>query len=355
MQKILSRGLIALLVGAALFINSPVRAESKKKVACTLTTIEALVREIGGDRVEAFSLSAGDQDPHFVSPTPSLMKRVRQADLLLEIGMQLELWADEVANGSGNSRIFRGASGRISLSTGIPKLEVPAILTRAQGDIHPEGNPHLWLDPVRTKFLAENVAQALKTVSPADASYFDSRLRDFQRRLDQALFGEELIELVGSQKLCRLALDGRLREFLESNEYNGKKLSGAAGGWLAKAKPLHGQRVVEFHKVWAYFASTFGFQLVGTIEEKPGIAPGPRHVKDTIELVKTEGVKIILVDNFYDAGLPERIAREGGARVVLLPNQVRGEKGVDDYFALIDHILDRSLAALEPTLGSAKP
>jgi len=352
MQKVFFQSLLG-LCGAVLFMATPVKAEPKKKVACTLTTIESLVHEIGGDRVEAFSLSAGDQDPHFVSPTPSLMKRVREADLLLEIGMQLELWADEVANGSGNSRIFRAAAGRIPLSAGIPKLEVPSTITRAQGDIHPEGNPHLWLDPVRTKLMAQNVANALKALSPQDASYFDSRLRDFQRRIDHALFGDELVKVVGSQKLSRLALDGRLLEFLESNDYGGKKLSDVAGGWLAKAKPLRGQKMIEFHKVWTYFAATFGFQLVGTIEEKPGIAPGPRHVSDTIELVKRDGVKLILVDNFYDASLPERIARDGGAHVVILANQVRGEEGINDYFSLIDQGLNGMLASLRPSKGSS--
>jgi len=336
----------ALVACALLGASSIAGAEPKKQVACTLPTIEALVREIGGDKVEAFSLAAGDQDPHFVSPTPSLMKRVREADLMLEIGMQLEMWADEVANGSGNPRIFRGSKGRVAVSTGIPKLEVPDTLTRAQGDIHPEGNPHLWLDPMRAKMMAGNIAAALKTVAPEHAAYFDGRLKDFQQRVDRAFFGDELLEIVGSKKLTRLALDGRLGEFLESNDFNGKKLFDRAGGWVAKARPLRGQKVVEFHKVWAYFAASFGFQLVGTIEEKIGIAPGPRHVRETIDLVKREGVKLIFVDNFYDSALPERIAREAGARVVTLPNQVRGEKGIDDYFALVDHVLEKALAGL---------
>jgi ABC-type Zn uptake system ZnuABC Zn-binding protein ZnuA len=105
--------------------------------------------------------------------------------------------------------------------------------------------------------------------------------------------------------------------------------------------------VVEFHKVWAYVAADFGFELVGTIEEKPGIAPGPRHVKDTIQKVKASGVKLILVDNFYDAALPRRIAKETGAKVVVLANSVRGEKRIKDYFALIDHVLTSATAALE--------
>jgi zinc/manganese transport system substrate-binding protein len=320
-------------------------AESKRKVACTLPTVEAIVREVGGDKVDAFSLAAGDQDPHFVSPTPSLMKRVRGADMLFEIGMQLELWADQVADGSGNSRIFKSGAGRVQLSTGIPKLEVPSSLSRAQGDIHPEGNPHLWLDPVRAKMMAENAAKALKAADPTNAAYYDARLKAFQKKVDRALFGDQLLKVVGSRKLSRLALDGRLGAFLDSHDYQGKKLSQLAGGWLARARPLRGQKVVEFHKVWSYFASTYGFELVGTIEEKPGIAPGPRHIKDTIDKVKARKVKLILVDNFYDPALPRRIAKDGGAKAVVLPNQVRGEKGVNDYFSLMDHLIDAMVAA----------
>jgi ABC-type Zn uptake system ZnuABC Zn-binding protein ZnuA len=344
-----------LLAGATLSpAGLPVRA-SGARVACTLTTLEALVREVGGDRFEPFSLSAGDQDPHFVSPTPLLMKRVREAELMLEIGMQLELWGDEVANGSGNPRIFRGGPGRIAVSTGIPKLEVPATISRAQGDVHPEGNPHLWLDPVRTKLLARNVAAALKSASPADAPHVEERLHGFEERIDRALFGEALLGVVGSPKLSRLTLDGTLHAFLEDNEYGGKKLSELAGGWLAKSRPLRGQKVVEFHKVWSYFASTFGFRLVGTIEEKPGIAPGPRHVAETIELIGREGVELVLVDNLYDPALARRIAREAGARVVVLPNQVRGEPGVEDYFALIDRVLEDMLAAPAPAPAGGTP
>ena len=341
------KSIIVTTVAAGLMLAGGGRAgaEGKRKVACTLPTIEAIVKEVGGDKVEAFSLAAGDQDPHFVSPTPSLMKKVRGADMLFEIGMQLETWADQVADGSGNARIFKGGAGRVQVSAGIPKLEVPSSISRAQGDIHPEGNPHLWLDPVRAKMMAENVAKALKAADPANASYYDGRLKAFQKKVDRALFGDELLKVVGSRKLSRLTLDGRLGEFLDSHDYQGKKLSALAGGWLARARPLRGQKVVEFHKVWSYFASTFGFELVGTIEEKPGIAPGPRHVKDTIDRVKSNKVKLILVDNFYDPALPRRVAKDGGAKAVVLPNQVRGEKGVNDYFALMDHVVAAMVAA----------
>jgi zinc/manganese transport system substrate-binding protein len=363
MKKLLAIAAVALMAAGQLLLD-PVqplpgagRAAAQataKRAACTLPTIETIVREVGGDRVETFSLAAGDQDPHFVSPTPALMKRVREADLMFEIGMQLELWADEVANGSGNPRLFKAAPGRITLSAGVPRLEIPSVISRAQGDIHPEGNPHLWLDPVRAKLLAGNAARALQAASPADAAYFAERLRDFEARLDKAFFGDELLQIVGSPKLTRLALDGRLSEFLDSQDYGGKKLAERAGGWLAKARPLRGQKVVEFHKVWVYFASAFGFQVTGTIEEKPGIAPGPKYVSQTIESIQRDGVKLILVDNFYDPALPKRIARESGARVVVLPNQVRGEPEIDDYFELIDHVLDAMLATLQGT-GETQP
>jgi ABC-type Zn uptake system ZnuABC Zn-binding protein ZnuA len=332
------------LAAAALGVTATAHADAKKKIACTLPSVEAIVREVGGDKIETFSLAAGDQDPHFVSPTPSLMKRVRGADMMFEIGMQLELWADQVADGSGNSRIFRGAAGRVSLSAGIPKLEVPTSISRTQGDVHPEGNPHLWLDPVRAKMMADNAARGLSAAYPEHAAYFAERAKSFKGRIDRALFGDQLLKIVGARKLTRLALDGKLHAFLESRDYQGKKLSALAGGWLAKAGPLRGQKVVEFHKVWSYFASTFGFELIGTIEEKPGIAPGPRHVSDTVKKVKDNAVHIILVDNFYDDALPKRIAKDGGATSLSVPNQVRGERGINDYFSLMDHVLDRMLS-----------
>ena len=336
--------MIAILL-ASLFAASPAAAApARKKVAATIPLVEALVREVGGDKVEVFSLAAGDQDPHFVSPTPTLMKRVRAADLLVEVGMSLELWADEVANGSGNARIFKGAPGRVVLSTGVPRLEVPSVVSRSQGDVHPEGNPHLWLDPVRAKLMARNLCKALKAASPEDAATFEARLKDFEKRVDKAMYGDKLLSLVGSAKLSRLTLDGKLQDFLDTQEFQGKKLYELAGGWVARARPLRGQKVFEFHKVWAYFAQSFAFQLDGTIEEKPGIAPGPQHVKSIIGKGKADGVKLILVDNFYDPALPRRVAKDVGARVAVLPNQPKGEPGVSDYFTLIDHVLGKMLA-----------
>jgi zinc/manganese transport system substrate-binding protein len=322
------------------------RSAEKLNVVCTLPTLEAIVREIGGDRVKTISLAKGTQDPHFVSPTPSLMRRVRNADLLIEVGMMLENWADEVANGSGNANIFRGTPGRIIASTGIPKLEVPSYITRAEGDLHPEGNPHVWLDPVRTSLLAENIESALTKASPDNDAYFQERLKDFQQRLDQALFGEELLRLVGRAKLHRLTLDGSLHQFLNDRQYKDQPLSAYKGGWLQQAEVLGDVATMEFHKVWVYTTQLFGMRLLATIEERPGIPPGPRYLQQTINQVKREDVRLILVDNFYDPAIPKTIADQTNARIVILPNQVQGEPEISNYFQLFERVLTGMVSVL---------
>lgn len=320
---------------------------AKKTIVCTLPVLATLSKEIGGEKVEVIALSKPYQDPHRVSPTPILMKKASKADLLIQIGMQLELWADEVANSSGNPKIFRGAEGRIVTSIGIPKEEVPSVLSRAQGDIHPEGNPHIWLDPIRAGMIADHIAKALEGLMPDEKGYFQGRNKGFQERIQRALFGNKLIELVGAPKLSRLTLDGKLIEFLKETKVKGGPLIEHLGGWLKKAEPLRGIKAVEYHKVWIYLSKLFGIKLIATIEEKPGIAPGPKYQRKLIDRIKKEGVKLILVDNFYDPSLPKYIAKETGAKLVILPNQTGGEEGTETYFKLIDHILDRMLKAIK--------
>jgi zinc/manganese transport system substrate-binding protein len=313
--------------------------QKKVRVVCTLPTLKSFVEEVGGDRVDVIALAKGDQDPHFVTPTPVLMRKTREADLFIENGFSLELWADEVVNGSGNSRIFRGTPGRIIAGTGISTLEIPSVLTRELGDIHPQGNPHVWLDPLLAKVEASNIAEALKRVDPQGAEYYASRLADFDQRIDIALFGPDLVKIIGIQKLTRLAWNGELFDFLDSNKLDGKPLSTLKGGWLKQADSLRGIKAIEFHKVWVYFARIFGLQLMGTVEERPGIPPGPQHVRQITELVQSQKIPLIMVDNFYDPSLPNSIARQTGAAVALLPNQVEGDPGIKTYFDLIDHLV----------------
>jgi zinc/manganese transport system substrate-binding protein len=331
-----------------LFALTPLPAAAKKiQVVCTLPTLKSLTEEIGGDHVDVISLAKGDQDPHFVTPTPVLMKRTRDAVLFIENGLSLELWADEVVNGSGNSRIFRGTPGRIIASNGISPLEIPSVITRELGDIHPQGNPHVWLDPLLAKMQAGNICEGLKSADPSGAAFYEARKADFFQRIDTALFGPELLKLLGSQKLTRLAWSGQLQSFLENNKLGGAPLMAKAGGWFKASESLRGKKAYEFHKVWAYFSRVFGLQLVGTIEERPGIPPGPQHVRQVTERIKAENIPLILVDNFYDPSLPSNIARQTGASFVLLPDQVEGEPGIKTYFDLMDHLISKMTGALK--------
>lgn len=340
------RSFLLAVIVAVLLAPGALAQGKKMTVVCTLPTMKALTEEIGGNRVEVVALARGDQDPHFVTPTPVLMKKTREALVFVENGFSLELWADQVVNGSGNSKIFRGNPGRVVAGAGISAMEIPSVLSREMGDIHPQGNPHVWLDPLLAKQEAVNIAEALKRADPAGAEYYDQRKADFARRIDVAMFGEELLKLVGIQKLTRLVQTGELQSFLTANKIGDQPLTAKAGGWIKAAARLRDVKAYEFHKVWTYFARAFGMKLMGTIEERPGIPPGPQHVRQVTQAIRSEKVPLILVDNFYDPALPNNISRETGAKVVLLPNQVEGEPNIKTYFDLVDHLILKMTAAL---------
>jgi ABC-type Zn uptake system ZnuABC Zn-binding protein ZnuA len=333
-----------LLAAAALAAGTP--QDQKPNVACTLPVLEVLAREVGGDDFTYFSLCKADQDPHYVRATPLLQRKLREADLFVEIGLQLEPWADLVANDSGRPRLQAGGAGRVVASAGIPREQVPVVIDRALGHIHPDGNPHVWLDPVRGKRVARNIARALEAAAPARKDAVGRRLKDFERRLDAAYFGTQLVDLVGAAELERRALDGTLLAWLDREELDGKKLLARAGGWLRKSEPLRGKKALEYHQDWVYAAKAFGFEIVGTVEEKPGIPPGPRHQLELTKKLREGGIALILVDNFYDAALPRRLSDDTGVPMVVLPNQPGGEPGTDTYFAFFDHLLDKVVGAL---------
>jgi ABC-type Zn uptake system ZnuABC Zn-binding protein ZnuA len=320
--------------------------DRKLKVACTLPVVEVLAREVGGDDFEYFSLCKADQDPHYVRATPLLQRRLREADLFIEVGLQLEPWADLVADDSGRPRLQRGGAGRIVSTEGIPREQIPQVLDRSAGHIHPDGNPHVWIDPVRALRMAGNIARALVAASPAHKESVERRLKEFRRRVDEALFGAKLLELAGADELERRSLDGTLVAWLRKEELDGKKLIEQLGGWLRKAEALRGRKAVEYHLVWIYAAKVLGFEIVGSVEEKPGIPPGPRHQVELARRIRDEKVAFILVDNFYDPALPETISKDTGCPTLVLPNQPGGEPGTETYVKFFDHIVEKLAAAV---------
>ena len=329
--------ILCILIPFLLAAQAP---QPKLRVVTTLGVLASLAHEVGGERVSVEALANAQQDPHFVQPRPTLMEKARAADLFVELGMQLELWAQKVVEGSGNPRIQPGQPARVVASTGITALELPRELSREWGDVHPYGNPHVWLDPLNTKDMAANIAQGLEAVDPAHKDEYEANLKRYQERIDEALFGAELVKQVGGKMLTRLARQGRLAEWLGQ-----KQLDKSLGGWLARAAPLAGRPVVTYHKSWIYFAERFGLKIPIEIEEKPGIPPSARHRDAVVELIKAQKVRSVLHEVFYDEGAANYLAQETGAHKAIVPIDVGAESGAKDYFALVDLWIDKLLAS----------
>ncbi|MBI4614693.1 MAG: zinc ABC transporter substrate-binding protein [Planctomycetes bacterium] len=313
-------------------------AQDRVVVVTTTETLRSLAQEVGGDRVEAISLSRGIEDPHFIIPTPTLMLKVNDADLFVETGMQLEPWVERVLDGARNSKVRRGAEGHLDAYEGVERLEVPASLTRAEGDIHPYGNPHVWLDPLNGKILAANIEKGLERVDPAGAETYRARLADFQRRIDEAFFGRDLIDLVGIEYLERLQRSGGLLQFLEENEMDGTQLADLLGGWRKSMLPVRGKKFVSYHTTWVYLAAAFDFEVVETLEPKPGISPTPSHLARVREAISSHGVRAIFDAPYYDLGKARTVAEETGISAFQIPSGVGGDEAATDYFRLFDRI-----------------
>lgn len=318
------------LLLASLLLNPQ---EKKPVVACTLPILECLVREVAGEEVEVFSLCKADQDPHRVSATPILQRKLRGADYFVEVGLQLETWADLVANDSGRPRLMKGGAGRIVASAGIPREQVPTELNRAEGHAHAEGNPHLWLDPLRAIRMAKNIATALGKLE---------RFKAFEAKVREALWGKELLELAGAEELERRTSDGTLHAWLSREELDGKKLIERLGGWLKKAESLRGKKAIEYHRSWIYTAKILGFEIVDAVEEKPGIPPGPRHQVELTRKLKEGGIAFMMVDEVYrDDSTPGALSKDSGVPVLVLPNQPSSGGYAEFFGGLVDRLVKR--------------
>jgi len=293
---------IAILAG----LSGLVPAAAKLRVVTTTTDLASVAREIGGDRVEVTAIAVGSQDPHFVDAKPSYLIKLQRADLFVEVGLDLEIgWAPTLLTNSRNARIQPGAPGYVDASEGIERLQIPTAADRTQGDIHPYGNPHYWLDPANGHRIAANIETALERVDPEGAAEYRRRLADFDSRLDRAL-----------------------------------------ERWTAEAAALSGVPVVAYHNSWPYFERRFGFDVVAFVEPKPGIPPSGRYVAELAERMKKDGVKLLLMSTFYDQKTAELVSRLSGAEIVTLANSVDGVEGADDYLKLFDVNLSRLIAAV---------
>jgi len=287
-----------------------VRADSRIQIMTATTDLAALAQEIGGDKVNVESVARGYQDPHFVEAKPSFLLKLRHADLLIVVGLELEIgWLPPLITQSTNPKIQVGAPGYFDASRFARILELPTgAVTRAEGDVHPQGNPHYWLDPDNGLRVAKGIADKLSEMRPADSSYFAQRYTEFEQKLKQA-----------DQQ------------------------------WMAQMKPYAGRKIVTYHRSWPNFAEHFGLNVVGYVEPRPGIPPSPQHTVQLIGQMKRDGVKIIVVEPYFDLKTPDAIARDTGGTVVVLMPSVGGEKEITDYFKLFDYDIAKLKQAFDST------
>jgi zinc/manganese transport system substrate-binding protein len=301
-----------LVVAALLSFRVPADAQSKVNVIATTEDLASIAAEVGGDHITVESIAKGYQDPHFVEAKPSFILKLQKADILILVGRELEIgWLPVLINQSRNSKIQQGAAGYLDASLQAQILDVPTgQVTRAEGDVHPLGNPHYWMDPENGKIIAKEVFDTLVKLRPNERAYYEPRLNDFVSRVNAA-----------------------------------------EKRWLDMMAPYKGTKVVTYHRSFSNFADRFGLNVVGYVEPKPGIPPTPQHTLDLMNQMKKDNVKIVLVEPYFDVKTPNAIGRDTGAQVLIMPPSVGGTKEVTDYIKLFDSNINMLVAAIKKASG----
>jgi len=301
---------VAVLAAVCWLAVLPAHAQGKLNVITTTSDLASIAQEVGGDRITVESLARGYQDPHFVDAKPSFILKLQKADLLVVVGRDLEIgWLPPLIQQSRNAKIQVGADGYIDASAGARILEIPqGQVTRAMGDVHPQGNPHYWLDPENGKTVAHQLAQAFSRLRPADRTGFEQRLAAFENKVTEA-----------------------------------------EKRWMTGMAPFKGAKIVTYHRSFPNFAERFGLDIVGYVEPRPGIPPTPQHTLDLINEMKRQNVRLVLVEPYFDLKTPNAIGRETGAEVLVMPPSVGGTKEVADYFKLFDYDLNLLVNAIKKT------
>ena len=267
----------------------------------------ALAGELGGDNVKAVSATQGLQDPHYIQARPSLISRVRRADLVVCTGAQLEIgWLPVLLGKANNPDILPGKDGFLEASSYVRMLDVPAQVDRSQGDIHAQGNPHIQMDPRNIALVATPLSQRLQKLDPEHAQQYAARLQDFMQRWNAAL-----------------------------------------ARWDAMAAPLKGKRVVAHHKSFAYLENWLGLTELGTLEPLPGIPPTSAHLAELLQMLGTDGTgaDFIIRAAYQSPRASEWLSSRTGIPAVLLPTTVGGTEAADNLFDWFDDMLNRLLGA----------
>ena len=329
---------LAMFLASGICALAAMAAPKPLRIVTTTSDLASIAQAVAGDAAVVISIATGRQDPHFLQAKPSYIMRARRAQLWIRVGMELEIgWETPILDGARNPKIREGASGHLDASCDVVRLGVPTQrVTRAMGDVHPSGNPHYWLDPLNGRIVAQTICNRLCELAPPQADVFRRNLTGFLVELDRRMFGRDLVAQVGGNRLWALLLDGKLDADLDA-----RGLSGKVGGWHGALRPHRGKRIVTYHRSWNYFTNRFGIEIAAELEPKPGIPPSARHLASVMGTVKSQGVKVLLIEPFYSRRSADLVARKTGAKVVVCANSTGGQKEAEDYLSMLDQIVQR--------------
>jgi zinc/manganese transport system substrate-binding protein len=300
---------ISLLLVAGLVAFAPRLAQAQLKVVTSTTDLYDIAKSVGGDKINATHIGEGYQDPHFIEAKPSFVLQLRDADVWAFVGLDLEIgWMPLLLDGARNQKIRSGGSGYIDVSRAISVLDRPVgNVDRGMGDVHALGNPHYWLDPENGRRIARLFKTKFSELDPKNAAVYAANAQAFENRLNAA-----------------------------------------ERAWAGDLAAIKGKPVVAWHTSWRYFAAYNGMNIVAFVEPKPGVPPSPSHLYQVIQTVKRTGAKAIVMEPFYDRKVADLIAKQTGAKVLVLPPSVGGLRNapVNDYVSLMKYDIAQLAAAV---------
>lgn len=282
------------------FQGFPIAAFAKLNVLTSTTTLKSIVESVGGQYIKVTSITRGSQDPHFVEAKPSYMIKARKADLIIGVGLELEIgWLPRIIRGSRNPKIMDGNPGYFEAGRFITPIEVQhGRVDRSQGDVHGLGNPHFMLDPTRAIEIAKAISKRLSELDASNEVHYQKNAKDFEKKINQKL--------------------------LE---------------WTERAKQTGIEKVITYHKTLNYFLHRFNLKLLGEIEPRPGIPPTAKHILSLMETIRREKVSCILVESFFETNAAERIKKSVPVQIEVVPAEVNATRKATDYEALIETIV----------------
>jgi ABC-type Zn uptake system ZnuABC Zn-binding protein ZnuA len=269
-------------------------ASAAVKIVASSSDLASIAKEIGGTQIEINSIGQGKANLHFVEMLPSYMLKVSKADLYLKVGLAMDQWAAGIIDGARNDKLVV-----VDCSKGIDVVDKPTgKVDASMGDVHPEGNPHYWLDPRNGKVIAKNILDGLLQADPGNSSLYQANYDRFVHRLDSAW-----------------------------------------QVWSTEAALFKGIKIISYHSSWAYFARAFDVGVAGFIEPKPGIEPTASHTSELIELMMKQQVKVVFREPYFSERSPNSLAKATGAAVYTVPSSVGGAESAVDYFTLFDTLV----------------